>query len=142
MTAETEGLYFEYANSEIAKALDANDHSNMILLEMGTKCSDESVTTNTVNDFDACMDLCSFDNLCNYSSYSDNVEKNNCIMTPKCSYISDIEYNVYVKSSEIQKLIKNPPKPDKVDTFSFGYYNIFYISLIISLGLLFIYFLL
>ena len=141
MTAETEGLYFEYANSEIAKALDANDHSNMILLELGEKCSNESVTINTVNDFDACMDLCSFNDLCNYSSYSDVVEKNNCIMTPKCSYISDTEYNIYVKSSEIQKLIKNPPqKPDEV-VYRFNSYNIFVISLIISLGLMFIYFL-
>ena len=128
-------LYFTYANTAKAKAsISANDYSNMILLDFNKICSTESGPTNNINDFDACMDLCSFDQSCNYVSYNNN----SCIMTSDCSYIDDSEHDVYVKASELQKIINGSPETESDPQKLFDYLNITVLSVVITLAIIII----
>ena len=138
MTAEND-LYFTYANTARAKAsISANDYSNMILLDFNKICSKEPGATNNINDFDACMDICSLDKSCNYVSYNNN----SCIMTSDCSYINDSEYDVYVKASELQKIIKGSPEVSDTDHQNIlDYYNVTVLSVVITLAVILIFYL-
>ena len=106
-------LYFQYANSSSAKnSLDEDDHSQMVLLKLGAKCSNESLES-TTNDFVSCNDLCSSYSRCNYVSYGDSTAGDNCILTSKCNMerASEVEngknYSIYIKSSHMQHANKH-----------------------------------
>ena len=139
---ETEGLYFTYDSSLIARqSITANDHSNMVLFELGMKCSNESATTNIVDDFDACMDLCSFSPGCNYASFNDLSTEKPCVMTNTCSLSADKENVIYIKSSELQKIIsRGSMEIENTDDSEDTNNNTFYISILLALFFILFYF--
>ncbi|MBJ24018.1 MAG: hypothetical protein CMB64_05045 [Euryarchaeota archaeon] len=131
--ADRQDLFFEYANSSLANRLDEDDHSQMVLFELGAKCSNPSLQL-TADNLVSCNDLCSSDSQCNYASYDDSAAGEKCILTTNCTmerqskveqhdwdYTDDnliteeqqnmVEkgknYSIYIKSSYLQYVYEN-----------------------------------